>query len=81
MEFFKKNINIRSSQGGFTLIGVLVASVIGLIVMAGMASMLVGVSTNMKTIENRAKRLVLDEVLKKSFWKIAKALFCHTARI
>ena len=47
---------MRLNKKGFSLIGVLVASVVGLIIVTGLSQMLVNMASQLKQIENRSKR-------------------------
>ena len=58
--FPKKSI---SPQKGFTLIGVLVASGLGLIVVTGLSQLFVNMSSQLKQLENKAKQAIFRDVL------------------
>ena len=54
---------VKLNKKGFTLIGVLVASVVGLIVMAGFSQMFVNMANRLKEMENRAASVFFKQFI------------------
>ena len=63
---------IRQDKG-FTIIGVLVAGVIGLIVVGGLSQMMVHLSTSLKQIKNESKQVMFMDKI----WTKLKQAGCH----
>ena len=53
----------KFNKKGFTLIGVLVASVVGLIVVAGLSQMFANMAAQLKGMEHQAARVFFNEFI------------------
>ena len=63
--FPKKTVFLKGDKG-FTLIGVLVASAIGLIVVAGLTQLFINMGAQIKQVENRAGLRTFKTLIEKS---------------
>ena len=62
-KIFSFSKKTKFQKEGFTLIGVLVASGLGLIVVTGLSQLFVNMSSQLKQLENKAKQAIFRDVL------------------
>ena len=67
MRKLAKISHFNTNNKGFTLIGVLVASVIGTIVVAGLSQMFVNMASQINEMESRGNRIFLDQKIGEDF--------------